>query len=113
MVAVSYIRPERLRCRAALQSRAEVADGLGGVTVTWVTSRSVWCAFRPQTGREAQQAMREQSSVTHEIWARYASDITADKRILYHGKLFNIRAVATPDEDRKWLRIFAEEGVAT
>lgn len=113
MTSAPYIRPGRLRLRAELQARVETPDGMGGNDYEWQTERSIWCAIRQQSGREAVAAMREQSSLTYEIWVRYANDITPDKRIAYNGKTYNVRAILNPKEANEFLRIIAESGVAT
>lgn len=102
-----------MRTRAALQSRTETPDGGGGVVVVWHTERSIWCSIHERSAQERVDAMREQSQVTHEIWARYNSDLTADKRILWNGTVYNIRAVMMPDAMKRNVRILAESGVAT
>jgi len=113
MTSAAYIRTGAMNQRALLQSRTEVADGGGGSAVTWATERSVWCAIRERNAAERVQAMREQSQITHEIWTRYADDITADKRLVNDGVAYNIRAVMDPETAHEFLRILAESGVAT
>lgn len=112
-MSAPYIRPGRLRVRASLESRSEVADSGGGYSYTWAEERKIWCAIRIGGGKEAVAAMREQESITAEIWVRYASDFSPDKRITYNGRVWNIRAVLNPREQNEFLRLFCEEGVAT
>lgn len=113
MTSAAYIRTGRLDKRADLQYRVKVTDGGGGTTTTWTTERQVWCGIQERTAAERVQAMREQSQITHEIWARYATDITADKRLVLGSTAYNIRAVLNPEKHNEFLRILAESGVAT
>lgn len=108
-----YIRTGAMRHRASLQSRTESSDGAGGASISWATERDIWCEIREVNARERLEAMREESAVTHEIWARYATDVTADKRLLHNSIAYNIRAVMDPDTRHEYLRILAESGVAT
>ena len=113
MTSAAYIRTGAMNKRAALQSRTATADGGGGSVTAWTTERSLWCAIRERNATERVQAMREQSQITHEIWTRYADDITADKRLVNAGIVYNIRAVMNPETANEFLRILAESGVAT
>jgi len=107
-----YINPAKLDRRAELQARTETPDGYGGVSVAWVKERSVWCEILPLSGRETLEAMREQSAITHEVRARWASDLTSDKRLIYNGTAYNIRAVMNPSTRSIFVRMLCESGVA-
>lgn len=111
--SAAYIRPGKLRCYATLQQPVTVEDAGGGLAVTWTTEKNLWCAIREQSAKETVAAMQEQSSVTHEIWTRYDSDITAQKRITYGGRTFNIRAILNPMARNEFMRLLCESGVAT
>lgn len=108
-----YIRTGALRHRAELQSRSEVDDAGGGASVTWATERKVWCQIRELRARERLEAMREESAITHEIYARYATDFSADKRLVHDGVAYNIRGVMNPETRSEFVRIMAQSGVAT
>lgn len=112
--SATFIRTGGLRHRAELQSRStETADGGGGVAVAWTKERDLWCQIRELGGQERLEAMRQESGVTHEIYARYATDITADKRVVYGAKAYNIRAVMDPETRHEFVRVLADSGVAT
>jgi SPP1 family predicted phage head-tail adaptor len=113
VTSAPFIRSGRLNRRAELQSRTLTADGGGGSAVTWTKERDIWVGIRELSGTERLQAMREQSAITHEIWARYATDVTADKRIVSNSVNYNLRAVMDPENAHEFLRILAESGVAT
>jgi SPP1 family predicted phage head-tail adaptor len=102
-----------LRERAELQAKVLTPDGSGGNTIAWVTERELWCHIRPFNGAQMVEAMRQKSTVTHEIMARYRDDITTAKRILHRGTAYNIAAVWNPEEKRDFVHIAAESGVAT
>lgn len=112
-IANAMLRAGRFRHRATLQRMEETEDGGGGVSVDWVNERALWCWIRPTSGAQRMEAMRRESSVTHEIHTRYAQDITTEKRIVHRGKAYLIEAVFSPDERQEYLHIVAAEGVAT
>lgn len=99
--------------RATLQKPQRAADGLGGGDLAWVDVRQMWCNIRSISGAQTLEAMRLQSATRHEIEARYASDLTAEKRILYNGTAYKFTSVVDPDGRRDHVRIFAESGVPT
>lgn len=103
----------RLRHYAELQSKQEVEDDGGGVDVTWAKERNVWCYIRPVSGVQRMEAMRRNSKISHEIKARYNSDLNPTKRIVYRGKAYNLEADWSPDEKQEYVMILASEGVAT
>ena len=107
------IRPQDMRQRAELQSQSETPDGAGGVALSWSTDRKIWCRIRPMSGDQRLEADQRESSVTHEIFARYRDDITTQKRIVHNSTPYNIEAVWSPDEREQFVQIMATEGVAT
>lgn len=111
--SAAYIRTGAMRHRAALQARSATPDSYGGNAVTWTTERDVWCQIRELSGQERLAAMRQESAVTHEVYARYAADLTASKRLVHAGVAYNIRAVMNPETRNEFVRMLAESGVAT
>lgn len=108
-----HVRTGRLRHRATLEVLEGTPDGAGGVEATWAPVRQVWCWIRPVSGSQRLESMRRASRVSHEIFFRYAPDISARNRIVYRGRVFNLEAVWTPDERREFLQAVAVEGDAT
>lgn len=106
-------RAGQLRHYAELQSKNEVPDGAGGTTVTWVKSRNIWCRIQPISGVQQMESMRRNSTISHEITARYRDDITTEKRIVHRGTAYNIEAVTTPEEKEVEAHIIASSGVPT
>lgn len=104
----------RLRHRITLQEPSETNDGLGGTTRSWSDVATVWAEIIPlRQGSERMFAIQQQMQVTHRVIMRYREGITADMRISYAGRAFNIRSVSDVQERKTILEIYAEEGVAT
>lgn len=113
MTTAPNIRTGAMRQRAELQKKNTAEDGAGGQAVTWELLRLLWCQIRPISGVQKLEAMRRESTVSHEIFARYNRDITVGRRIVWEGRPFNIEAVFVPMEIREFMHIMASEGVAT
>lgn len=101
-----------LRERCAIQAESTSDDGMGGQTLSWSTSATVWARVTPIGGREQVQAQQVQDSVTHRVTIRYRPGLNAGMRLLWGSKPLNIRAVTNPDEKKKYLELLTEEGVA-
>ncbi len=117
MTSAPHIRTGAMRHHADLQSKAEFPDDGGGEGIVWSTERKIWCQIRPLSGGQRLEGMRRQSSVTHEIYARYQDDIDPDivteKRIRFGSAVYNILAAWLPRELTEFVHMVAERGVAT
>lgn len=103
----------RLNKRITLQEPDDTADGAGGVTKGWSDFASVWAEITPYAGNETLQALQIIGTTTHRITIRYVSGVATSMRIAYGSRIFNIRAIANPEEAYEVLVLEAEEGVAT
>jgi SPP1 family predicted phage head-tail adaptor len=117
VTSAPHIRTGAMRHFADLQGKARLADGGGGEAVTWATERKIWCQIRPLSGSQRLEGMRRQSSVTHEIYARYQDDVDPDvvvgKRIRHGESVYNVAAAFLPAELPEFVHLIAERGVAT
>lgn len=117
MTSAPYIRTGNLRHHADLQSKGHSPDDGGGEAIDWGTDRKIWCQIRPISGSQRLEGMRRQSSVTHEIYARYQDDVDPDivteKRIRFGSAVYNILAAWLPRELPEFVHLVAERGVAT
>jgi head-tail adaptor len=77
---------------------------------------SIWCAYRPQYGREILTAGRNDGGIEGVLTMRYFAKhtlLTTGARARFvsgpnAGKIMNIRNVI-PMDDRQWIEIVAEE----
>ena len=99
--------------RLSIQEYADVADGYGGKTRSWSTTKTVWGRVRPLKTDERLYAMQLQGEATHEITIRYTS-IDETNRILHNGVAYNIVGPPMDEESRgRKLKIMAKQGMAT
>ena len=98
-----------LKKRAVLQSQTKVADGMGGFTVAWVDSATVWAAIWPVSAAETIQAAMPTMTITHRIRIRYKAGIKPAWRIVWDGRYFNIVSIVDPNMAHRWLDIMVKE----
>lgn len=65
-------------------------DDMGQDKGVWQVYRSVWATVKPYKSSEYNFMSKLKPEVSHRIYVRYRADITADMRILYHGRIFEI-----------------------
>lgn len=103
----------KMRQRITLQKPQEVTDQGGGRSITWNDKETVWAEVKPLRGQERIHSMGLANPVTHKITIRYRSDVSADWRVLYDSRYFNIHFVLDPDERKHFKVLSVEEGLPT
>ncbi|MFN3867620.1 MAG: phage head closure protein [Hyphomicrobiaceae bacterium] len=98
-----------LRHRLTLEQALRDDDDSGGATETWVALAEVWSAVRAMNGDERTDADQLAARVTHEIWIRRRSGVSADMRFRKGGRVFEIRAVLDDWQRGRLLRCLCEE----
>ena len=109
-------RPGSLRERVRLEREVRAADAGGGAQVSWMPlshAPTVWARIEPLAGQELVQAMRLQARITHKVTMRWRGDVTAAMRLIWGTRILNVRTVLNPDERRRYLELYCEEGAAT
>jgi SPP1 family predicted phage head-tail adaptor len=121
MTEISRHEPERrlehiasrLRQRIMIQQPDNTSDDAGGIVKSWADLSPAWAEIEPLSAGESFQAERMQSATIHRITIRFRDDVTTAMRILFEGRIFNIRAITNLLERDILLELLAEEGVAT
>ncbi len=101
-----------LRKRVTFQSETPTTDSAGGYALVWTDVANAWAEIKPASGNQYFVDGHLESHITHHITLRYQSGITAEMRMIYNNRLFNIRAVLNTDESNRWLELLVEEGSA-
>lgn len=103
-----------LRNLVDLQWQQKVADGAGGNALQFVTyAAAVRSMITPMSAGEKVFAQRVEKNLTHRMVLRYRTDIKTDHRVVYNGRLMQIRGIINIEELDRWLRVELEEGVTT
>ncbi|OPY74917.1 MAG: Phage head-tail joining protein [Syntrophorhabdus sp. PtaU1.Bin153] len=95
--------------RITIQHSTRIADGLGGWTISWADTGTVWAAIWPVSASEQVKAMGQTMTITHRIRIRHRGNIRASHRIKYGNRYFNIVAITNPNEANEYLDILAKE----
>jgi SPP1 family predicted phage head-tail adaptor len=98
-----------LRRRMTLEQPTRVADGGGGVTVTWTPVTDLWAELTGLSGAEAVAGDGLQGRVTHQITIRRRTGIVPAMRFRMGQRVFVIETVLGSDGPEPYLRIQAEE----
>jgi SPP1 family predicted phage head-tail adaptor len=107
MPGTPYVRIGAMRHRAKLQQYVGSSDGQGGTTATWADERDMWCQIRPMSATKRLEGAHRQSDETHDIYTRWAADITIKKRVVYDGQVYRIKALWSPGERKQFFHIIA------
>jgi len=103
------MRAGELRHRITLQTPVEAADGMGGVTTTWIIFKTVWAAIWPLRGAEYITAQQVQSELTHKVRIRYLANLTPKHRIRWGDRYFDIQSIINPDERNIYFEMMCRE----
>ena len=98
-----------LRHEIEIQEKTLTSDGMGGSTETWTKKLTTRAAIWPIKGKEALEAMKLDTKITHRVRMRYRSGITSLMRISYDSRLFEIKSIINPDERNISLELLCEE----
>lgn len=98
----------------ALEAPVEVADGTGGLTLSWVPLGVVWGEVRSSSGRETAGEEVQVASVSYRITVRGAAVGSPqrprpEQRFRDGARVFLILAVTERDPSGAYLTCFARE----
>lgn len=69
----------------------------------------VWASAVPQTGREYTESQKIRNETTYNVITRYFDGISADMKILFRSRIFDIVSVLNIDSRNEQLKIIATE----
>lgn len=102
----------RLRHRLTLQQPSLTSDGVGGYLRSWEEVAELWSEISPISGNESFEHGQTMSSRRYRIVLRHRGDIHPAMRLVFEGRVFNIRTIINRMEKDQLIEILAEEGVA-
>ena len=101
--------PGRLRLRLVLEKPAPTPDGAGGFTIEWTSAATMAADVTPVRAEERRVGEGIGDLVTHRIVVRHRSDVETGDRLRLGERLFRIRSITDPHEDRRYLVCLTEE----
>lgn len=85
-------------------------DGMGQDRFEWKEYKTVWATVKPYKSSEYNFMGKLKPEVSHRVYVRFRNDITANMRIRYHGRIFEIAGPPIDiDERHELLEIQATE----
>lgn len=103
----------RLRHRITLQAPENTMQPGGHFALVWRDVATVWAEVKPLENRalnnEALFGEQLQHRGSHEIRLRYLPGVSAEMRVVFNGRYFNIRSVVNPGERNTALVLVADE----
>tara|TARA_Y100000114_G_scaffold44835_1_gene40538 strand:+ start:28598 stop:28927 length:330 start_codon:yes stop_codon:yes gene_type:complete len=102
-----------MREQITIQTIGSTRDTGGGISSNYSDSQTVQASVKPVNGKEVFAQGKLQDRVTHEIMIRYNVSVTPKNRIKFGSRIFNIRSVLNVNERSRYMKILAEEGVAS
>ena len=97
--------PGELNERVTIEQITRTPDGQGGYTEAWSAVDTVWAMVRPKSGYERAQSGQVDAPVTYLVVIRYRSGMSETNRLLWRGKILNIRFIHDPGPRRQFLPI--------
>ena len=100
-----------LRRRITIQSRPATLDSFGQQVSTWSNVLSCWASIEPLAGQELIAAQAISSELSHTVTIQYRNTVTAAMRVIYQGRVLNIKSVTDPGTDHVALQLLCSEGL--
>jgi SPP1 family predicted phage head-tail adaptor len=107
------VRAGELRDQVTIESVTTTLDSVGEPVETWAPVATVFAQVKPQrysTGVEslAQALGREAVATTYTVTIYWREGLTELHRLVWNGKVLDIKRVLDPDGRRTWLELMCE-----
>ena len=79
-----------LNKRITFLKQEPFVDGMGQDRFEWKEYKTVWATVKPYKSSEYNFMGKLKPEVSHRVYVRFRNDITANMRIRYHGRIFEI-----------------------
>jgi SPP1 family predicted phage head-tail adaptor len=105
------MRFRKYRHRITIQAEQNEPDGQGGRETVWSDLFTTWASIKTKTGTEKEEGQQTQPTVNYEIEMRYRPGITSKNRVVFQGRVFDIKNVNNVKELNKTLILTCVEKV--
>ena len=99
----------QLRHRLELHSASSTDNDFGEPILTFASYTTVWGQVSPMKGEELFHAQQTIPTITHKVLIRYNSNVTAEHRVVFDSRTFEINAVLNPEERNEMLFLHCTE----
>ena len=107
----NYLSAGDLDRRVTLQARSTSMDSFGQQLTTWTVAFDAWARVTPLTGRELLAAQAIVPETTHEVVIRYRASTSPGMRVVYAGRVLDVRAVLDEDSAHVQQQLLCSEGL--
>lgn len=105
------MRIGKLNRQVSIQANQSVLDEYGEpLPAAWVEVAKVWADVQILSGLQTIKEGVDVSVVKASMRIRYREDLTAAMRVVYQGRVFDIRAVLPDVSKREYLDLVCESG---
>lgn len=110
MSVLSNTDARKLDQRILFQNKHEARTPSGAFSYNWSNFADCWASVDAVRANERFTAEQEINGNEYTVWIRWRGDLDTNMRILWKGKVLDIKGI--PDNQRRgrFLAIFAEEG---
>ena len=105
------MRAGLLEKKIIIESKSEVIDSVGDISLTWATHATVWANIMVNSGKEFTQAREQHSSLSRIITIRFLSTVTSKMRVNDGGTYYNILAAFDPIGRRIETKLYCDEQI--
>ncbi len=98
------VRAGKLRHEVVLRTLAQIPDGSGGQTESWVPLATVFASIERMNELEQLNSGMQQNVTTHKIKIRYCDGLTVSDQVLFGTREFEITEIDDVDQ-RKFKQI--------
>jgi len=105
------MRIGELRHRVTLRKKEITEDALKQQSEVWTDIATVWARIEPLSGREYFAARQENADVSVKVVIRYLPGITAETRVVFDGRVFDVLSVINPGERNISLVLMCKEAL--
>ncbi len=100
-----------MRHRVTLRKKEITEDALKQQSEVWTDIATVWARIEPLSGREYFAARQENADVSVKVVIRYLPGITAETRVVFDGRVFDVLSVINPGERNISLVLMCKEAL--
>lgn len=109
------VRAGALNRRVTVQQRATGHDAYGQESETWNTLFTTWASIETLDGRELLAAQAIATESTHRLTFRYRATLAVIDgtkcRVMYQGRIFNIKSLDDVDTRHEYFEALCTEGL--
>jgi len=98
-----------MRHRVSLEGLISIKGEGGAKQHSYISIAEVWATIRPAHHHPQVRGNKMEYPISHEIIVRYAANYKGARRIVFGGRLFDVRSTINPGERNTFLVFRCEE----